>query len=80
MVERLEYLLSELDKGVGVFDFTLDDAILLDRSETPWLADAAAVNESWRKRLKSAVLNMKLSGQGGRGNSGASDQALRATA
>ena len=61
VVERLEYLLSELDKGVGVFDFTLDDAILLDRSETPWLADAAAVNESWRKRLKSAVLNMKLS-------------------
>ena len=63
VVERLEYLLSELDKGVGVFDFTLDDAILLDRSETPWLADAAAVNESWRKRLKSAVLNMKLSGK-----------------
>ena len=63
MVERLEYLLSELDKGVGVFDFTLDDAILLDRSETPWPADAAAVNESWRKRLKSAVLNMKLSGK-----------------
>ena len=61
VVERLEYLLSELVKGVGVFDFTLDDAILLDRSETPWLADAAAVNESWRKRLKSAVLNMKLS-------------------
>ena len=63
VVERLEYLLSELDKGVGVFDFTLDDAILLDRSETPWPADAAAVNESWRKRLKSAVLNMKLSGK-----------------
>ena len=63
VVERLEYLLSELDKGVGVFDFTLDDAILLDRSETPWPADASAVNESWRKRLKSAVLNMKLSGK-----------------
>ena len=60
VVERLEFLLSELDKGVGVFDFTLDEAILLDRSETPWPADAEGVNESWRKRLKSAVLNMKL--------------------
>ena len=63
LVERLEYLLAELAKGVDAFDFTLDDAIELDRSEAPWPADAESVNENWRKRLKSAVLNMKLNGK-----------------
>ena len=63
LVERLEYLLAELTKGVDAFDFTLDDAIELDRSEAPWPADAESVNENWRKRLKSAVLNMKLNGK-----------------
>ena len=63
LVERLEYLLAELAKGVDAFDFTLDDTIELDRSEAPWPADADSVNENWRKRLKSAVLNMKLNGK-----------------
>lgn len=63
LVERLEYLLAELAKGVDAFDFTLDDTIELDRSEAPWPADAESVNENWRKRLKSAVLNMKLNGK-----------------
>ena len=63
LVERLEYLLEELAKGVDAFDFGLDDAIELDRSEAPWPADEESVNENWRKRLKSAVLNMRLNGK-----------------
>ena len=63
LVERLEFLLTELAKGVGVFDFSLDDGIELDRSEAPWLAEGKEVNAIWRKRLKSAVLNLRLNGK-----------------
>ena len=63
LAERLEFLLTELAKGVDLFDFTLDDSIELDRSEAPWLAAGEQVDAIWRKRLKSAVLNLRLNGK-----------------
>ena len=61
--QRFEKLLAELQQGVGGFDFTVDESVELDRRGAPWPADEAALDELWRKRLKSAVLNMRLNGK-----------------
>lgn len=61
--QRFEKLLAQLQRGLDGFDFTMEESIELDRRGAPWLADEAALDELWRKRLKSAVLNMRLSGK-----------------
>ena len=62
-VQRFAKLLARLEQGVEGFDFTLDESIELDRRAAPWPADGAALDDLWRKRLKSAVLNMRLNGK-----------------
>lgn len=47
----------------GVFDFTVDEDFEFDRSELPWAADDAALNELWRKRVKNDLLNLQLAGK-----------------
>ncbi|PSL15724.1 carboxyl-terminal processing protease [Marinobacterium halophilum] len=56
--ERIDYILTQL--AHAEWDFTRDESLSTDRSEMPWPADQAAMNELWRKRLKSAVLSLKL--------------------
>jgi carboxyl-terminal processing protease len=63
LVERLEFLLAELDKGLERMDFTLDDAIEVEREDMPWPATRAELDDIWAKRLKAAVLGMKLNGK-----------------
>ena len=60
LIERLEYLVDRIDAGLATLDFTLDERIEIDRSEQPWLDDRAAIDDLWRRRLKAAVLSMKL--------------------
>ncbi len=59
--ERLEYLLSEIDKGLDKLDFTADENLILDRESQPWPADKKELDTLWKKRLKHEVLNLKLS-------------------
>lgn len=61
--ERLEFLLDEIDQGIDKLDFTLDESVALDREDAPWPADEAEMDDIWRKRLKAAVLSMKLNGK-----------------
>lgn len=56
--ERIDYILTQLDQAE--WDFSRDESLSTDRSEAPWPADQAEINELWRKRLKSAVLSLKL--------------------
>lgn len=63
LTERLEYLLRHLQSGLGDLDFTKEESIDVDREDAPWPADQAAMNDLWRKRLKAAVLAMKLNGK-----------------
>ncbi len=56
--ERLDYILTQLDHAE--WDFSRDENLSTDRSEAPWPANQAEINELWRKRLKSAVLSLKL--------------------
>ena len=62
-VERLEYLLEELDNGVVKMDFTVSEQLELDREQAPWPATEKELDNLWRKRLKAAVLGMKLNGK-----------------
>ena len=61
--ERLEHNLALLEKGVDQFDFSVDEIMTLDREDAPWAADARALDELWRKRIKNAVLTQKLEGE-----------------
>ena len=59
-LERVEYEVALLQRGVEQFDFTLDESIQLDREEAPWPADRAELENLWRLALKSRVLAGKL--------------------
>ncbi len=60
VIDRFYQVLGTLDGGVEQFDFTLDESLLVDRENAPWAATEKELDELWRKRLKDAVLNLKL--------------------
>lgn len=61
--ERLQFLLDEVSQGLEDLDFTADEAVQIDRAGAPWPENSEAVDDVWRKRLKAAVLSMKLNGK-----------------
>lgn len=60
VIERLQYSLKLLDKGIEHFDFTLDESVKIDREKEPWIQSEEQMNDLWRKRVKSAILSLKL--------------------
>lgn len=58
--EQLSRLVTMLERGIDELDFTLDDEVLLDRSESPWAATDREMAKIWEHRLKNAVLAMRL--------------------
>ncbi|KAF0810487.1 tail-specific protease prc [Alcanivorax sp. S71-1-4] len=60
--ERLEYLLARLDEGLDSLSFEGNDSVLLDRSEQPWASSEEDMDDIWERRLKNAVLTMRLDG------------------
>ncbi|MGE0622167.1 MAG: carboxy terminal-processing peptidase [Pseudomonadales bacterium] len=63
LLERLEFLLEELNAGIADMDFEVDESIDIDRENATWPADVAELDDIWRKRLKAAALSMKLNGK-----------------
>jgi carboxyl-terminal processing protease len=63
LVNRLEFLLAEIDQGLDKLDFAATDSIEIDRENAPWHPNEAALDEYWRKRLKAATLSMVLNGK-----------------
>ena len=61
-LERYEYAISLLDvEGEkNPFDFTKEEVYSFDREEAPWPTDEAELNELWRLKVKSDVLNLTL--------------------
>ena len=55
--ERLNFALSQLETEP---DYTSDADYQFDRSEEPWAADAAALDEIWRARVVNDALSMAL--------------------
>ncbi len=63
MIERLTYVLRLLDAGLDQLDFGKDETLAIDREKAPWPKDTEALDNLSRKRLKNAVLNLRLSGK-----------------
>ncbi|HEY9051506.1 MAG TPA: S41 family peptidase, partial [Gammaproteobacteria bacterium] len=63
ITERMEYMLTTLDKRFDKLDFTKDESLEIDRKKAPWAASNAELDQLWYKRLKNDVLNLKLSGK-----------------
>ncbi len=59
-VDRLQFLLDQVKQGLQDLDFAVDESLEIDRENSAWPADEAAQDEYWRKRLKAAVLSMRL--------------------
>ncbi len=61
--ERLEFLITELGQGLQTMKFDTNETIEVERKHAPWAATTAELDDLWRKRLKAAVLGMKLNGK-----------------
>ncbi|WP_286222381.1 carboxy terminal-processing peptidase [Marinobacter apostichopi] len=62
VIERLQFALDLIDDGITELDFSVDESILLDRSDAKWEADTKALDALWVKRIKNAVLAQRLNG------------------
>jgi len=60
LIERLNFLIAELDKGIDKLDLTKDESLIVDREEQPWIKSIDEMKQLWKKRLKNDVLNLKL--------------------
>jgi carboxyl-terminal processing protease len=60
---RLNFALAELDKGVGKFDFTAQETLLVERKDAPWAKNTAELDDLWRKRVKDEVLRLRIAGK-----------------
>lgn len=60
---RLTYTLGLLEQGVDTFDFTIDESLLVDREDAPWVKDLSELEDLWRKQVKDDVLRLKIAGK-----------------
>ena len=60
VIERLIYSLKRLEEDGSEFDFTLDEVLIVDRSEEAWPTSYDELEDLWRKRVKSNVLSSLL--------------------
>ncbi|MGB1423303.1 MAG: carboxy terminal-processing peptidase [Pseudomonadales bacterium] len=60
VLDRLDWVVGQLEAGLSGFDFTSNETLALDRSEAPWAISLAELDALWLKRIKNDVLNLKL--------------------
>lgn len=61
---RLDQRITYVDKRLQTnFDLSDDETLQIDRSEAPWAATVAELNDLWRKKLENEALNLKLAGK-----------------
>jgi carboxyl-terminal processing protease len=58
--ERMAYAVELLNKKP---DFDVDESFNFDREKEPWPANAAEMNELWRKRVKNDALSLVTTGK-----------------
>src|SRR5271156_2072288 len=58
--ERLNYAIELLQKKP---DFDVEESFNFDREKEPWPANAAEMNELWRKRVKNDALSLIITGK-----------------
>ena len=60
VTDRLKFMLKELKKGINRLNFKQDDYLTIERKELPWAKSLQELDKLWHKRLKNAVLSLKL--------------------
>lgn len=55
--ERLEFALQQLEHEP---DYSIEETYQFDRSEEPWVATSAELDEIWRQRVKNDALSLAL--------------------
>ena len=60
LVERLNVSIKKLEEGLGEMNFNRDEFLEVDRKDQPWPDSENAMNDLWRKRLKSNIISLKL--------------------
>jgi carboxyl-terminal processing protease len=60
VAERTDYARKLLRQPL---DFTREEEFRFDREDHPWEPSRAAIEDSWRRRVKNDVLRLKLSGK-----------------
>ena len=63
ITERLTFLITRLENAEMEIDFTVDESLMTDRTNSDWTTNQTDMDEFWRKRLKSTLLNLKLAGK-----------------
>ncbi len=58
--DRTEWVIKQLKDSSVVFDFTQNETLEIDRSKESWITTEAEMDDLWRKRIKSALLNLIL--------------------
>ena len=60
LTDRLSKIVAELPDMIAAMDFTKDETLTIDRTDSPWPTTTAEADELWRKIIKSRVLSLKL--------------------
>ena len=63
VIDRLKFLIKNVETDIEKIDFTLDDKLQIDRENSPWPAGNEERDLVWEKRLKAAVLSLRLNGK-----------------
>ena len=58
--QRIEFALQRLEHN---FNFEINEAYSLDRSESAWAINDNELNNLWRKRIKNDLINLDLTGE-----------------
>lgn len=62
VLERLVWTVEFVENDLDSLDFTIDEALVIDREDAPWAASVAELDELWRKRIKNSALSLSLTG------------------
>ena len=63
VISRLEMIIDLLNDTSAEFRFDGQDSIELSRKEAEWIKTIAEADELWHRRLKLALLNLKMAGK-----------------
>ncbi|MCX2431801.1 MULTISPECIES: carboxy terminal-processing peptidase [unclassified Pedobacter] len=57
-----EYFAYSLAQIKNKYDFNQNDTYVYDREKLPWAPSTAALNDTWKKRVKYELINLNLAG------------------
>ena len=58
--DRIEYVFSLLENEP---DFSVEEELMFDRKKSEWFGDSRQMDNYWRKKIKNAILNLKILGK-----------------